>query len=81
MHVYAMGSGEKIVVLLPGFGALLPSVDFGPLMRALSDTVHSKNRESRRKIWRWSVQKPEDIRKFNDCYTLAPFSQALFYFV
>ena len=36
MHVYAMGSGEKTVVLLPGFGVSLPSADFGPLMRALA---------------------------------------------
>ncbi len=36
MHVYAMGSGEKTVVLLPGLGVSLPSADFGPLMRALA---------------------------------------------
>ncbi len=36
MHVYAMGKGEKTLVLLPGFGVSLPSADFGPLMRALS---------------------------------------------
>jgi len=36
MHVYSMGSGEKIIVLLPGFGVSLPSADFGPLMRELS---------------------------------------------
>ena len=36
MHVYAMGSGKKTVVLLPGFGVSLPSADFGPLMRALA---------------------------------------------
>lgn len=36
MHVYAMGSGEKTIVLLPGFGVALPSADFGPLMRELS---------------------------------------------
>ncbi len=36
MHVYAMGSGAKTVVLLPGFGVALPSADFGPLMRALA---------------------------------------------
>ena len=37
MHVYAMGSGEKTVVLLPGWGVSLPSADFGPLMRRLSE--------------------------------------------
>lgn len=36
MHVYAMGSGAKTVVLLPGFGVALPCADFGPLMRALA---------------------------------------------
>jgi len=36
MHVYAMGSGETTVVLLPGSGVPLPSADFGPLMRELS---------------------------------------------
>ncbi|MDD3269780.1 MAG: alpha/beta hydrolase, partial [Syntrophomonadaceae bacterium] len=36
MHVYSMGTGEKTLVLLPGFGVPLPSADFGPLMRELS---------------------------------------------
>ncbi len=36
MHVYAMGDGEKTIVLLPGFGNPLPSADFAPLMRALA---------------------------------------------
>jgi len=36
MHVYAVGSGDKTIVLLPGFGVALPSADFGPLMRELS---------------------------------------------
>lgn len=36
MHVYALGSGEKTIVLLPGFGVALPSADFGPLMRELA---------------------------------------------
>lgn len=36
MHVYAMGEGEKTIVLLPGFGNPLPSADFTPLMRALA---------------------------------------------
>ncbi|MEN6460888.1 MAG: alpha/beta hydrolase [Syntrophomonas sp.] len=36
MHVYAMGNGEKTIVLLPGFGVPLPSADFGPLMRELA---------------------------------------------
>jgi pimeloyl-ACP methyl ester carboxylesterase len=37
MHVYAMGSGKKTIVLLPGLGVALPSAEFGPLMRRLSD--------------------------------------------
>jgi pimeloyl-ACP methyl ester carboxylesterase len=37
MHVYKMGSGEKTIVLLPGMGIALPSADFGPLMRKLSE--------------------------------------------
>lgn len=36
MHVRQMGSGEKTIVLLPGLGCQLPSVDFAPLMRVLS---------------------------------------------
>lgn len=44
MHVYAMGhskgngdgNGRQTIVLLPGFGVSLPSADFGPLMRELS---------------------------------------------
>jgi pimeloyl-ACP methyl ester carboxylesterase len=31
-----MGSGNKTIILLPGFGVALPSADFGPLMRELS---------------------------------------------
>lgn len=37
MHVYSMGDGEETIVLLPGFGVALPSADFGPLMRELSE--------------------------------------------
>ena len=37
MHVYSMGSGEKTIVLLPGMGVSLPSAEFGPLMRKLSE--------------------------------------------
>lgn len=37
MHVYSMGNGEKTIVLLPGSGIALPSADFGPLMRKLSE--------------------------------------------
>ncbi|RSK29244.1 alpha/beta hydrolase [Bacillus sp. HMF5848] len=37
MHVYSMGSGEKTIVLLPGMGVGLPSADFAPLMRKLSE--------------------------------------------
>jgi len=37
MHVYSMGNGEKTIVLLPGMGVGLPSGDFAPLMRKLSE--------------------------------------------
>jgi pimeloyl-ACP methyl ester carboxylesterase len=37
MHLYSMGEGEKIIVLLPGMGVALPSADFSPLMRKLSE--------------------------------------------
>ena len=37
MHVYSMGSGEKTIVLLPGMGVALPSAEFAPLMRKLSE--------------------------------------------
>ena len=37
MHVYSMGKGEETIVLLPGLGVSLPSADFGPLMRKLSE--------------------------------------------
>ncbi len=36
MHVYSIGKGEEIIVLLPGFTLPLPSAEFGPLMRELS---------------------------------------------
>jgi len=37
MHVRAMGSGGDTIVLLPGMGVALPSAEFGPLMRKLSE--------------------------------------------
>ena len=37
MHLYASGDGEKTIVLLPGMGVALPSADFSPLMRKLSE--------------------------------------------
>ena len=37
MHVYSMGNGEKTIVLLPGMGVGLPSAEFAPLMRKLSE--------------------------------------------
>ncbi len=37
MHVYKMGDGENTIVLLPGMGVGLPSADFSPLMRKLSE--------------------------------------------
>ncbi|MCD8509777.1 MAG: alpha/beta hydrolase [Bacillus sp. (in: Bacteria)] len=37
MHVYSKGDGEETIVLLPGLGVALPSADFGPLMRKLSE--------------------------------------------
>jgi len=36
MHVRQMGAGEKTIVLLPGLGCPLPTVEFAPLMRELS---------------------------------------------
>ena len=36
MHIRQMGSGEKTIVLLPGFAVPLPTVEFAPLMRELS---------------------------------------------
>ncbi len=36
MHVYSMGNGEHTIVLLPGMGVSLPSAEFSPLMRKLS---------------------------------------------
>lgn len=37
MHVRSMGSGGDTIVLLPGMGVALPSAEFGPLMRKLSE--------------------------------------------
>ncbi len=37
MNVYSMGDGEETIVLLAGFGIPLPSADFAPLMRKLSE--------------------------------------------
>lgn len=37
MHVHSMGNGEKTIVLLPGMGVSLPSAEFAPLMRKLSE--------------------------------------------
>lgn len=37
MHVYKIGSGDQTLVLLPGLGVALPSANFGPLMRSLSE--------------------------------------------
>jgi len=37
MHIYSMGKGQKTIVLLPGMGVSLPSAEFAPLMRKLSE--------------------------------------------
>jgi len=37
MHVYSMGNGKETIILLPGMGVGLPSADFAPLMRKLSE--------------------------------------------
>jgi len=37
MHVYKIGNGKETIVLLPGMGIGLPSADFGPLMRRISE--------------------------------------------
>jgi len=36
MHIRQMGAGKPTIVLLPGLGCLLPTVEFAPLMRELS---------------------------------------------
>jgi len=43
MHIRKMGSGEKVIILLAGLGCPLPTVEFAPLMRKLSDkyTIYS----------------------------------------
>lgn len=37
MHVFSAGNGEKTIILLPGMGIGIPSADFAPLMRKLSE--------------------------------------------
>ena len=37
MHIRQMGAGNKIIVMLPGLGDPLPSVEYAPLMRDLSE--------------------------------------------
>jgi pimeloyl-ACP methyl ester carboxylesterase len=37
MHLRSMGDGKETIVLLPGLGIPLPSADFAPLMRKLSE--------------------------------------------
>ncbi|GAB6090734.1 alpha/beta fold hydrolase [Spirochaeta dissipatitropha] len=37
MNVFSQGNGDETIVLLPGLGVGLPSADFGPLMRKLSE--------------------------------------------
>ena len=37
MHIRTMGCGYRTIVLLPGWNIPLPSVEFAPLMRALSE--------------------------------------------
>jgi pimeloyl-ACP methyl ester carboxylesterase len=36
MHIRQMGDGEKVIILLLGWNVPLPSVEFAPLMRAIS---------------------------------------------
>jgi len=36
MHIRQMGSGERTIVLLPGFAVPMPTVEFAPLMRELA---------------------------------------------
>lgn len=36
MHVYSVGSGKKTIVLMPGLGTTVPSIDFKPLISELS---------------------------------------------
>lgn len=37
MHLYSMGHGDHTIVLFPGMGVPLPSAQFAPLMRKLSE--------------------------------------------
>ena len=37
IHIRQMGCGEKTIVLLPGLGCPLPTIEFAPLMRKLSE--------------------------------------------
>lgn len=37
MHVYSMGKSDKTIVILPGMGVALPSAEYSPLMRKLSE--------------------------------------------
>ena len=37
MHIHSMGNGEKTIVLLPGMGVALPTSEFSPLMKRLSE--------------------------------------------
>ncbi|MCL2854717.1 MAG: alpha/beta hydrolase [Defluviitaleaceae bacterium] len=37
LHIRVMGAGDKTVVLLPGWGLPLPTVEFAPLMRDLAE--------------------------------------------
>ena len=37
MHVFCIGDGDKKIVLLGGLGTPVPSADFSPLMRSLSE--------------------------------------------
>jgi len=87
MHVSSMGEGKETIVLLPGMGIGLPSVDFAPLMRKLSEkyTVvvveyFGVGFSSTTSIPRTSAQYVEEIRSalsnagFNGPYVLMPHS-------
>lgn len=87
MHIRSMGNGPETVVLLPGMGVGLPSVDFAPLMRKLSEKYTVVIVEyfgigfsSTTSIPRTSGQYVEEIRTalakagFNAPYVLMPHS-------
>ena len=87
MHLTTMGNGNQTIVLLPGMGVGLPSADFAPLMRKLSEKYTVVTVEyfgvgfsSTTSMPRTTAQYVEEIRKalfaagFKAPYVLMPHS-------